>query len=315
MTTSPDKPHGPEFELAERVLRDWEAQPFDDESGFAEKVILARALLAQWERAEQLQDARSHVEQPGAHLSHDLTEALDLVKRLASVISATPEVTFMAWSSDPYKLVARAEAFLDKPRSVFAPSTGAGTSRDEIIEQCARVCDPSSKGPQGIIYATRHRLAADIRSLKNAAPQAEVGTGSSLSGRAHQNGEPVGAAPSSTRLTSAPGRIPDLEGARINAGYWLTAARSEDVPHSEALMALEQSANAWKNAAYAMADQRDAAVSATRRTEEQEAAGPLLTDEANFCSHCGDRAERILHGCSYMKCPLLVSPVDGGKAS
>jgi hypothetical protein len=34
-----------EYQLAERILKSWEAQPYDDESGFAEKVILARAYM------------------------------------------------------------------------------------------------------------------------------------------------------------------------------------------------------------------------------------------------------------------------------
>lgn len=35
-----------EYQLAERVLKSWDAQPVDDDSGFAEKVILARAYVA-----------------------------------------------------------------------------------------------------------------------------------------------------------------------------------------------------------------------------------------------------------------------------
>lgn len=35
-----------EYQLAERVLKDWEAQPMDDETGFGETVILARAYMA-----------------------------------------------------------------------------------------------------------------------------------------------------------------------------------------------------------------------------------------------------------------------------
>ena len=41
-----------ERELAERIIRAWEAQPYDDDSGFGEKVILARAFLALSEPSE-----------------------------------------------------------------------------------------------------------------------------------------------------------------------------------------------------------------------------------------------------------------------
>lgn len=75
------------------------------------------------------------------------------------------------------------------------------------------------------------------------------------------NADPSSAEPSQrterpTPETDAPGRIPDLEGARCNAEYWLNAAREVE-DRNEAVIAIEQVANAWKNAAYAMADQRD----------------------------------------------------------
>ena len=50
------------------------------------------------------------------------------------------------------------------------------------------------------------------------------------------------------------GRIPALEGTRINAEYWLAEARHPDVEHSSALLFAEQAINAWKNAAYAAHD-------------------------------------------------------------
>lgn len=66
------------------------------------------------------------------------------------------------------------------------------------------------------------------------------------------------------------GRIPDLEPARRNAEYWTEAARHEP-ERASALTHLHQAVNAWKNAAYAMADQRDAA-----RSAMGECAGPFV---------------------------------------
>lgn len=42
-----------EYQLAERVLKGWEAAPVDDDSGFAEKVILARAYMAMVEATDR----------------------------------------------------------------------------------------------------------------------------------------------------------------------------------------------------------------------------------------------------------------------
>lgn len=60
-------------------------------------------------------------------------------------------------------------------------------------------------------------------------------------------------------LEARQGRIPDLEGARRNADYYLAEAKHPDVESNSAVIFFEQAINAWKNAAYAMADQRDAA--------------------------------------------------------
>jgi len=81
-------------------------------------------------------------------------------------------------------------------------------------------------------------------------------------GSAEQSGAPgpVVVAPSSKEKPQQ-GRIPDLEATRHNAEYWLNAAREVE-DRDEAVLAIEQVANAWKNAAYAMADQRDALRSA-----------------------------------------------------
>ena len=55
------------------------------------------------------------------------------------------------------------------------------------------------------------------------------------------------------------GRIPDLENTRIRAEYWIKAC-CEATDSAEAILFMEQAMLAWKNAAYAMADQRDAVV-------------------------------------------------------
>ena len=57
------------------------------------------------------------------------------------------------------------------------------------------------------------------------------------------------------------GRIPALESTRINADYWIDAARKAESP-AEALMFIEQAANAWKNAAYAAHDKMAAPAAA-----------------------------------------------------
>lgn len=63
-------------------------------------------------------------EQPGQHLSTDLHEALRIMKELAEIISATPIGTYKDWAMGPdIPLIVRAaEAFIAKPRSIFAPS-------------------------------------------------------------------------------------------------------------------------------------------------------------------------------------------------
>lgn len=53
-------------------------------------------------------------------------------------------------------------------------------------------------------------------------------------------------------------RISDLEPTRINSDYWLGNARRAESDASILIYA-EQAINAWKNAAYVMADQRDQA--------------------------------------------------------
>jgi len=42
----------PEYQLAERVLKAWEAQPFDDD-GFGDTVVLARAYMAMIEERQR----------------------------------------------------------------------------------------------------------------------------------------------------------------------------------------------------------------------------------------------------------------------
>jgi hypothetical protein len=53
------------------------------------------------------------------------------------------------------------------------------------------------------------------------------------------------------------GRIPELESTRENAEYWERGARQmlkEGASVEEIMQCWMQSTNAWKNAAYAMAD-------------------------------------------------------------
>lgn len=74
---------------------------------------------------------------------------------------------------------------------------------------------------------------------------------------------------SSIEANTRPGRIPELEQTRINAEYWTTEARKINVGGAEKQICMEQAVNAWKNAAYAMADRwygqaTPAPVSATR---------------------------------------------------
>lgn len=61
----------------------------------------------------------------GQHLAIDFEEACRIMGRLASIISATPKEAFKDWALGPeipYDMVRVAEAFIAKPRSVFAPS-------------------------------------------------------------------------------------------------------------------------------------------------------------------------------------------------
>lgn len=64
---------------------------------------------------------------------------------------------------------------------------------------------------------------------------------------------------------------------RMNADYWLTAGR--DTPDcAEAVLAVEQSANAWKNAAYALAEKLSkATLPEERESNELEFLKRLLT--------------------------------------
>ena len=82
-----------------------------------------------------------------------------------------------------------------------------------------------------------------------------------------------------------PGRIPDLEGARRNADYWEDAARNEP-ERSDALQHLHQAVNAWKNAAYAMADQRDSALSSTGTLDDVTVE---FDPDNNFCFKRGSK--------------------------
>lgn len=86
--------------------------------------------------------------------------------------------------------------------------------------------------------------------------------------------------PASEGRAEQPGRIPELEGARISAEYWLNSAR--DIPTlTEAGITYEQAINAWKNAAYAMADKWYAARSAIGQTDNI-TEGTVEQDAARF---------------------------------
>ena len=66
-----------------------------------------------------------------------------------------------------------------------------------------------------------------------------------------------------------PGRVADLEETRIRASYWMNEARHKQAEgRGEPLMLAAEAVNAWKNAAYTMADQRDALRSATGASDD-----------------------------------------------
>ena len=58
-----------------------------------------------------------------------------------------------------------------------------------------------------------------------------------------------------------------LEKVRMNAEYWLDSARAE-ADRNTAVIAMEQSANAWKNAAYALAEALVARTTYTAETAD-----------------------------------------------
>ena len=91
-----------------------------------------------------------------------------------------------------------------------------------------------------------------------------------------------------------PGRIPDLEGARVNADYWKHGAWNEP-SREDALQCMEQAVNAWKNAAYAMADQRDALRSETAQPSASEAAALSKLKAALGCGEHWDATITMLN--------------------
>mgnify|MGYP001609667995 CR=1 FL=1 len=86
------------------------------------------------------------------------------------------------------------------------------------------------------------------------------------------------------------GRIPDLEPVRRNAEYWASAARDGGA-REYAMLAMEQAVNAWKNAAYAMADQRDALRSATPARDTADLAWRLAETQKVLREFPGIRIE------------------------
>lgn len=65
----------------------------------------------------------------GQHLSKDLHEALEFIKKLSAVIAATHPDAFKGWArgeNAPYDLAKAADNFVHQPRSVFPPSTPDG---------------------------------------------------------------------------------------------------------------------------------------------------------------------------------------------
>lgn len=79
--------------------------------------------------------------------------------------------------------------------------------------------------------------------------------------RARELAEAFLSSRSHAQANGEPGRIPELEPTRINAEYWRAAA-SKDGNLCTALLAMEQAANAWENAAYAAHDKLDATIKA-----------------------------------------------------
>jgi hypothetical protein len=132
------------------------------------------------------------------------------------------------------------------------------------------------------------------------------------------HGEHDGGAPNGEKM---PGRIPELEPARLNADYWLNAGRN-CVDKENAVLCCEQAINAWKNAAYHAYDLiRDRAARAERLQAELEAmtkardteeahveallerlsshpdGGAPLSDARIF--YLADQATRKIHGDDY----------------
>lgn len=105
-----------------------------------------------------------------------------------------------------------------------------------------------------------------------------------------------------TTTEPEPGRIPDLHNAERHARYWTDGAKEID-DREEALLALHQAALTWKNAAYAMADQRDAAKRQACTSEHRttcsfaasatEAMQPMTKKDMEYLSRLAARANLL----------------------
>ncbi len=88
------------------------------------------------------------------------------------------------------------------------------------------------------------------------------------------------------------GRVPELEPTRANAEYWINAAKGEK-DKVQALICLHQAINAWKNAAYAMADKHPSSNERNEYREfwERHALGSKLCPSCMLCGHQRPRGE------------------------
>lgn len=108
------------------------------------------------------------------------------------------------------------------------------------------------------------------------------------------------AAPAQITTTEPePGRIPDLHNAERHARYWTDGAKDCD-DREEALIALHQAVLTWKNAAYHMADQRDAAkrqaCTAEHRTTCSFAVSATVTPTRSTRDHAIEQFVRTIAG-------------------
>lgn len=162
---SPDKWEGSaEYQLAQRILKAWEASPVDD-NGFGETVVLARAYMA------MVEASRSHVGQNADELIRELREwsqqhlamtaieiieeAQALMSKAANALASTPstiasreKAALAAWNALSEQLerefglssveVANIQAMADAIDALNAPNTQRKFDRNEFLKECGK---------------------------------------------------------------------------------------------------------------------------------------------------------------------------------